>query len=168
MGDATSRTTPNDRRWWQKVLSRVARAVHDPSEAEDYLHTAFLRLEAYRVEHHVRNPAAFLVRTAVNLAIDESRRRRILNERNGSIVEMFDIADDQPLQSEVLAARKRLKHVQEALDRLPPRTREAFLMHRVDGLKYKEIALELNISVSSVEKHIAKAALLVTKWTEGW
>lgn len=54
-----------------------------------------------------------------------------------------------------------------ALDSLGPRTREIFLLHRLDGLKYREIAAQLDITVSAVEKHIAKASLFLVNWVEG-
>jgi RNA polymerase sigma-70 factor (ECF subfamily) len=41
-------------------------------------------------------------------------------------------------------------------------------MHRLENLKYREIAQRLGISQSAVEKHIARAALFLTEWTEGW
>jgi len=41
-------------------------------------------------------------------------------------------------------------------------------MHRIDGLKYREVAARFGITVSALEKHVAKAALLLTKWTEAW
>lgn len=41
-------------------------------------------------------------------------------------------------------------------------------MHRLDQLTYTEIAGRVGISVSAVEKHIAKAASFLTKWIEGW
>jgi RNA polymerase sigma-70 factor (ECF subfamily) len=41
-------------------------------------------------------------------------------------------------------------------------------MHRWHELRYQEIADRLGISVSSVEKHIAKAMLFLSEWTEGW
>ena len=67
-----------------------------------------------------------------------------------------------------MAARVRLERVREGISRLTPRTREVFLMHRLDDMKYREIAERLGISQSAVEKHIAKAALFLTEWTEGW
>ena len=67
-----------------------------------------------------------------------------------------------------MAARVRLERVREGLSRLTPRTREIFLMHRLDEMKYREIAERLGISQSAVEKHIAKAALFLAEWAEGW
>lgn len=41
-------------------------------------------------------------------------------------------------------------------------------MHRIEEMKYREIAQALGISQSAVEKHIARAALFLAEWTEGW
>ena len=157
-----------DSAWWRQVLRRVRRATGNQAQAEDYLHTAFLRLEEYRSRKEVRNPAAFLVKTAVNIAVDESRHRRVRNEVVGTFVDIMNISDREPLQSEALAARERLLRVREGLAQLSPRTREIFLMHRLDHMKYREIGEHFGITVSAVEKHVAKATLFLAAWTEGW
>jgi RNA polymerase sigma-70 factor (ECF subfamily) len=156
----------NDRRFWAGLLRRVARRIGH-ADAEDLLHSAFVRLEAYRAEHVVQDPAAFMVRTAVNIAIDKRRHDSFIADQpvDAACVELIDPA---PLQDEVNQQRIRLQRVQEGLDRLAPRTREIFLMHRIEGLRYREIAAQLGISQSSVEKHIARAARFLAKWTEGW
>lgn len=64
--------------------------------------------------------------------------------------------------------RERLVRVKEGLAKLPPRTREIFLMHRLAGFKYREIAAQYGISQSAVEKHIAEAVLFLTEWTQDW
>jgi len=159
---------PNDRGWWRGVLARVVRATRGAPGAEDYLHSAFIRLEEYRRANTVENPAGFLVRTAVNIAADEARRPAARTTEARPIDELLDISDSEPLADEVFAARKRLERVKAGLAQLSPRTREIFLMHRVEGLKYREIAAELGVTVSAVEKHVAKAALFLAEWVEGW
>lgn len=128
------------------------------SSAEDLLQAAYLRLQQY--EGPVRNPDAFLVRVALNLDVDERRRRRWIDERPVDQV-CSGVADDTPLQDEVFAARERLRHANEALNDMPERTRTIFLQHRLEGLKYREIAERAGISQSAVEKHIARAVLLL-------
>jgi RNA polymerase sigma factor (sigma-70 family) len=162
MGDV-----PRDRGFWRALLKRVTRATRGRQDAEDLLHSAYVRLERYRAENKVENAAAFLVRTAVNMGVDAHRHDRFLapDDAHGTT---FELGDPAPLADEVLAARERLKRVNEGLAKLSPRTRDVFLMHRLDGLKYREIADRLGISQSAVEKHIAKAALFLTEWTEGW
>ena len=114
-----------------------------------------------------KNPAGFLVQTAANIAVDIHRHERFTAIEPGDAAVM-DVADAAPLQDEVLATRARLERVQQGLAMLPPRTREIFLMHRIEGAKYREIAARLNLSQSAVEKHIAKAALFLVEWSEGW
>jgi len=159
---------PSDRGWWKGLLTRVTKATRNSAQAEDYLHSAFLRLEEYRRANTVENPAGFLVRAAVNIAADEARRPANRTRDARPVDELLDIADAEPLADEVFAARKRLERVQAGLAQLSPRTREIFLMHRVEGLKYREIAAELGVTVSAVEKHVAKAALFLAEWVEGW
>ena len=156
-----------DRDTWRKLLRTVRRATRNPQDAEDLLHAAFVRLSEYS-SIEVRSQAAFLVRTARNLAVDEARHTRVRNELTDSADYLVGISDNMPLQTEALAARERLKRVEAGLDLLAPRTREIFLMHRIDGLKYREIAQRLAISDSAVEKHIAKATVFLTGWVEGW
>jgi len=156
-----------ERRFWADVLARIRRRTRSDQDAEDLLHEAWLRLFAYRTEHEVREPTGFLIRAAANLAVDRHRqRKRIANEPAEDFQARLE--DDSPLQDEVLAARQRLRRVQAGLERLPPRTRQIFVMHKVDGMKLREIALALGVTQSAVEKHLAKAVLFLTEWTEGW
>jgi RNA polymerase sigma factor (sigma-70 family) len=157
----------NDRKFWADVLARIRRRTRTDQDAEDLLHSAWLRLFAYRAENEVREPAGFLVQTAANLAVDRHRRgKRMVREP----VDAFEsvLEDDLPLQDEVLASRERLRRVQAGLERLPPRTRQVFVMHKVEGMRLREVAVALGITQSAVEKHVAKAVLFLTEWTKGW
>jgi RNA polymerase sigma-70 factor (ECF subfamily) len=156
---------PVSREFWNRLIRQVRSRTRGRSDPEELLQAAYLRLVRYRSEHAVENVAAFLVRTAVNIGVDNYRHDRFIAEIAPDEV---GARENSPLQDEVLAARERLDRVREGLARLTPRTREIFLMHRLDEMKYREIAERLGISQSAVEKHIAKAALFLTEWTEGW
>ncbi len=153
---------------WRLLLRRIAGRLRSQDDAEDLLHSAYLRLEEFKARRPIEHPVAYIVQTAVNLGIDAQRHDRPIDRSSPVETRCQDMADPAPLQDEVLAARIRLGRVQEGLKRLTPRTREVFLMHRLDGLKYREIAEQLGISQSAVEKHVAKAALFLTVWTEGY
>ena len=156
---------PVSRELWNRLIKEVRARTRGRSDAEELLHAAYLRLLRYRAQQTVDNVGAFLVRTAVNIGVDNYRHDRFIAD---VAPENAGICENSPLQDEVLAARARLERVRQGLSRLTPRTREVFLMHRLDDMKYREIAERLGISQSAVEKHIAKAALFLTEWTEGW
>ena len=145
-----------DRAVWSRLLRQIAALSGRPQDASDYLNDAYLRMSEH-ASSPVRNFEAFMVRIAVNLARDDQRRRR---RRNVSTDEDLNaIADASPTPEEMLDVRQRLSAVQATLSRLHPRTRQILLMHRLEGLRYREIAERLGISESAVEKHVAKAAL---------
>jgi RNA polymerase sigma-70 factor (ECF subfamily) len=143
----------------QRLLRRRG-ASH--AEAEDLVQEAVLRLHLYtRAGGRVRDPSGFLARTALNLAVDAHRRaHHDLYEPQP--IEELNLVDLSPAPEELIAAQQRLQKMKEALDRANPRTRQVFFMHRLHGFSHVEIAQQLHISVSAVEKHIASAVTLLT------
>lgn len=62
---------------------------------------------------------------------------------------------------------QQLAQIQKIIQSLPPRTQEIFRLHREEGLAQTEVAQRLNISLSTVEKHLANAlAMLIHKWRD--
>jgi RNA polymerase sigma-70 factor (ECF subfamily) len=159
---------PRDKGFWKQALRNIARQARGDIDPEELLNTAFLRLERYSAVHPVKDPRAFLVQTAKNLLIDNFRHEQISARYAEDVLQTSEDRDETPLQDEVFATRARLERVKHGLDQLPPRTKEIFLMYRLDELACPEIARRVGISVSAVEKHIAKAMFFLTKWSEGW
>lgn len=155
---------------WQGVFSRIRSALmrrgRTEHEADDLVQEAWIRLECYRRQQPVDQPEAFLMRAALNLSIDAHRTR----QKHGEEVMLEDVVlvDTAPSAESVLLARERLERLSVCLGRLNDKTRAIFLAHRIDGLSYQQIARLHGLSVSSVEKHIAKATLLVTAGMKGW
>jgi RNA polymerase sigma factor (sigma-70 family) len=151
---------------WIYLRSQVTRVTRR-EDAEDLLHDAWVRMTERAAA--VDNAEAFLVRSAANGGWDAYRRER--REPPSSMLTETQVAgvrDDSPLQDEALIARHRLERLLAGIDQLSPRTREVFLMHRLDGRKHREIAAQLGISRSAVEKHVAKAVEVLTDWMENW
>lgn len=151
---------------WAYLRAQVVRITHR-DDAEDLLHDAWVRMSERNAA--VENSEAFLVRSAANGGWDAYRRER----REPSSATLFEtevtlVSDQSPLQDEVLMARHRLERLRLGVEQLTPRTREVFLMHRLDGRKYREIAADLGISQSAVEKHMARAVEALTDWMENW
>lgn len=149
------------------LLRRLVRMTRDQDVAEDCLQSAFVRLEEYRRHTTVDNVVGFLSRAARNIAIDEARKATVRSKTATGVDELLEnFRDDRMLQDEALMVRERLSRAHAVLTELPERTRTAFLMHRLTRAKYREIAVELGISVSAVEKHIARASLALASCVE--
>jgi RNA polymerase sigma factor (sigma-70 family) len=140
-----------------RLKKLLQRRGNTREEAEDLIQQAFLRVKVYCDEGgEVREPEAFLVRTVLNLSRD-AREREHRDLYVAERVETLAIADPAPTPDEVLELEDRLKEFESVLSAISPRTRDVFFMHRVNGLSYAQIAEHFDVSVSAVEKHIARA-----------
>lgn len=155
---------------WKAAFSRVRSALmrrgRSSHDAEDLVQEAWVRLVIYERQHSVDKPEAFLMRTALNLSIDSHRTRTARGEE--VLLEDAVLIDTTPDAEAALLARERVARLSACVSRLNDKTRNIFLAHRVDGLSYQEIAHRHRLSVSAVEKHVAKAMLAITIWMEGW
>lgn len=135
-------------------------------EAEDILQDLYVKLESVPAGP-VAEPRAYLYRMAENLLLD---RRRSAGRRSGreeawatSRLGAMREADERPSAEQVLIARERLALVASALAELPERTRLVFRRFRIEGVPQREIAAELGISLSAVEKHLQRAYQVVVE-----
>lgn len=152
---------------WVRLRDQIARMTRR-DDAEDLLHDAWIGIAECQTD--VENPAALLARSAANRGVDAYRRERRIGATlvAGAIIAADTVPDVRPLQDEILIARHRLERLRRGVAQLSPRTREIFLLHRLEGRKYREIAQDLGISQSAVEKHIARAMAHLTNWMENW
>jgi len=141
----------------------LARKLDSSEDAAEVAQDAFLRLHRMEQPETLDNARAFLFQVASNLAIDQLRRRtlhfRFLNKEKSLSEEGEPIDGNASGASpeKILGAQEKLADIYQAVDELPFKTRQAFLLHRHTGLSYQEIAVEMEVSVSSVEKYILEA-----------
>lgn len=155
---------------WEAVLSRIKfvlmRRGRSRHEAEDLVQEAWVKLACYERRNPVAAPDAFLMRTALNLSIDAYRASK--NHGEHVLLDDEALIDTSPTVEAILLSRERVVRLSECLVRIDAKTREIFIAHRVHGVSYIGIARQHRISVSSVERHVAKAALMITRAMEGW
>lgn len=144
----------------RKLLRSRGRTVDD---TDDLIQEAFLRLQLYCRDHRVDKTEAFLVRTALNLSADQTRQEHRAPLKHG-MLEKLPLIDPGPGPDAVYASQKRLRHWKQGLLALSPRQREVFLLNRLDGYSFPQIAERLGITLSMVEKHAAKAVLFLSEW----
>ena len=146
------------RRELQAYLTR--KLGGDRDIAADLTQETFLRFAQQRSGHPAKAIAherSYLYRTAHNLAVDHMVRES--QDKTDAIPqgELVAIPDDTPSPEQATLQRNRLALVRAALLELPERTRQVFALARLEGLTYREVATRLEISDSSVQKHLAKA-----------
>ncbi|HZU65058.1 MAG TPA: sigma-70 family RNA polymerase sigma factor [Novosphingobium sp.] len=133
-----------------------------PEEAEDILQNLGLKLAA-QATGPVDQPRAYLYRMATNAFLlhrrgDARRRRRDEDWVDAQSGFMREI-DPQPSAETALIASQQLRLLQAVIDAMPERTATIFRRFRLEGVAQKTIAADLGISVSAVEKHLARAYL---------
>jgi RNA polymerase sigma factor (sigma-70 family) len=133
----------------------VARRVGCRAMAADLVQDLFLRLWQ-RPQGGGRDDPRYLMRSAHNIAIDHLRSA---GHRAETQALSQALADRHPAPDEAMAARQQLRVIEATLEALPPRTRQAFLLHRVDGQACPAIARTLRVSIATVERDIARALL---------
>lgn len=104
---------------------------------------------------HLDRPQSYLSRMATNLLRD--RAKRAARQMSDSHVPADECTLAGPDQQHLLETRDMLTRVEAAMLKLPSRTREIFMAHRIDGLSYSEIAERTGLSVKGVEKQMSKA-----------
>ncbi|SMH38105.1 RNA polymerase sigma factor [Azospirillum agricola] len=137
----------------------------DPDHAADVAQDTYFRLAAHpEPEKPIGNVRAYILRVARNLSIDRLRREKWEVSAETVAEEVAVVADDSVPQDEALLAKERLRLLDEALQALPAKPREALLLHRVAGLSQAEIAARLGVSESMVTKYVAQAMLHCRTW----
>jgi RNA polymerase sigma factor (sigma-70 family) len=147
---------------YQKMRRRLASAVRSlvgPSDVEDILQEAFLRCYEASSTRRVEHPSSYLLRTAVNLAINHTTRAdQRLNTPFDDSAEELNLDGSVDIEKQAIQ-RERLALYCRAVAELPLQCRRAFLLKKVYGLSQREIATYLKISENTVEKHVAKGLL---------
>lgn len=139
----------------------LARKVRDPQLAADLVQESFLRLAEHRRGERIDNSQGYLYRTANNLLIDHVRQEARRKTQTVPHEVLADIEDESAgLEAQAMAQQQR-KALKQAITELPPRTQEIFRLNRIEGLTHAEVARHLNISDSSVQKHLARALAYV-------
>lgn len=127
--------------------------------AEDLVQDIYLKISG-TPPADIGNPGGYLFRLGTNLMLDRLKVQRRAVRRdadwhdvNFSAAGGQDIAEGSPAD-EVAEARQRLQRIIEVVNDLPPQVREAFRLHKLEGLSHAETAQAMNLSRSSVEKYM--------------
>jgi RNA polymerase sigma factor (sigma-70 family) len=146
-----------------RLGSFILRRVRDPTEADDILQDVFHEfVQAYRLPAPIEQASAWLFRVARNRIVDRFRKKKELSlaepddadgdQDEGDGEYRLDLALPAPdAGPEALYARSvLLQELQLALDALPANQRDVFIAHELDGVSFKEMALQSGVAVNTL------------------
>ncbi|EIK46062.1 putative RNA polymerase sigma-70 factor FecI [Cellvibrio sp. BR] len=142
----------------RSTLARAVSRLVPPKEVEDIVQETYVRVCQVDAPEQIQFPRSFMLRTAQNLALDHLKRAEtrlsvsLDDELDLEVAGYTTRADDT---FDRVAANQEFGFFCEAVRQLPQQCRKAFVLKKVYGYTQKEIALSLNISENTVEKHIA-------------
>lgn len=133
----------------------LRRRIDDRCEVADMAQDTFLSIIAEGTAGEIREPRPFLVTIARRLMAHRHRRKLL----EASYLEMLAAMPEElaPSPEVQLLALEALQQVDRALDGLPPKVREAFLLAHLEELSYADIAARLDVSTSSVKQYLTRA-----------
>ncbi len=152
---------PDDRlREWMAAygppLRRYFRRSVGAEEAEDLVQEVFLALQVRGGHAEVENATGYLFRIAANLLAKRREREPWHWDRHAPLEGVYE-PHEEISPERTLIGRQTAARILEALKALPPRTAEAFLLHRFEEMTYAAIAKQMGVSVKAVEALIKRA-----------
>lgn len=124
--------------------------------ARDLVQELYLRLLNVENPEAIQNSRAYLFRVAANLATDyqrvEGRRAELLKENS----QVLNAPVQNVSPERVALAREELERLGRIVEKMPPLSRKIFYLNRFEGKPQRAIAAELDVSVTTVEKHIRR------------
>ncbi|MEJ0040388.1 MAG: sigma-70 family RNA polymerase sigma factor [Gammaproteobacteria bacterium] len=144
------------------LLRYLARVWPNPADIQDIRHDAYVRILEGAERLRPIAPKSLLFTTARNLMIDRARRNRIVPIDLRGDLDFLNVLVDEITPERRASIRQQLMNVSAAFNRLPEKCREVLWLRRVESLSQKEIAAKLRVSEGTVEKHMMRAARLLT------
>jgi RNA polymerase sigma-70 factor (ECF subfamily) len=145
------------RRHHASLMHVLRRRMRVPEDANDVAQEAYIRMMQYDGSCEVRFPTSLLFRIAINVAKDQRRADDVRHVGQQCDIDDLQLDSGRADPEREVSAAQDLDSLYEVIEALSPKCRRAFLLSRVQGLTYAQIAEECGISVKMVEKHISNA-----------
>jgi len=121
--------------------------------SEDIVQSVFMKLWETRQSLEIRSFRSYFIQCVKNSSIDHLRNQEVKNRYSQQGIDYTQVE----MQEDLWTKTELDELIQKAIDKLPPRCREIFLLSRIENLKIAEIAEKLNLSGRTVETQISKA-----------
>ncbi len=148
-------------------LSRILSQMVPPHEIEDIVQETYVRICQIENKDRISSPKSFMFKTARNLALDYLKQSNVkLVDRVENMQELEYLLSDENKDEmyESALIDNEFSHFCDAVRQLPVQCRKVFVLKKVYGSSQREIAAHLNISESTVEKHVANGMKRCTQY----
>jgi len=140
------------------LMHFMLKRLRNRTDAEDAVQETSLRAFNYHQRlHSIESPTALLYRIAQRVAVDFQRRARSHRMDASCSLDDVQLLSDAPSPEQLAVAAQELSRLVDALERLPSKCQDVFILSRMEGLSYPEIGARCGISVKMVEKYISRA-----------
>jgi RNA polymerase sigma-70 factor (ECF subfamily) len=142
----------------RKNISRLVARIVPPHEIEDIVQETYVRICQIENKENITSPKSFMYKTARNLALDYQKQanvRLVDGIENMETLEQLLSSHHKDEMYENALTQIEFSYFCEAVRLLPIQCRKVFVLKKVYGYSQREIAAQLNLSESTVEKHIS-------------
>jgi RNA polymerase sigma-70 factor (family 1) len=144
------------RKYSKRIYKFAYSILKSSEESENIVQDVFLNLWENRHRVEKNSSIKYYVFTiAYNSAISILRKKARESQFFEYLKSLQDL-NQEPVNIE-LEYNELTNKLNDIIDKLPDRQKEVYLLHRVEGLKYQEIADRLDISVNTIENHMSRA-----------
>lgn len=150
------------RLYFPRLYSFSFKIINDSGLAKDVVQNVFIKVWETRASFSFNNPEAFIYQMVRNASLNYIRHLKVVDNLKSIVKDQYlgeelyyiDMVGNDPY---LLIEKELEEKISEVMNSLPDKCRTVFRMSRIEQLKNREIAAQLEISIKAVEKHISKA-----------
>jgi RNA polymerase sigma-70 factor (ECF subfamily) len=147
------------------LLAWLRQRLSIADDADDVAQETFIRLLKYEGASNILCHKSMLYKVAANAACDQERMGRTRRRNLYASIEdeELDFPSQEPSVERIVEGEEAYRNTCRKIAKLPPKCQQVFLLSRVHGMTYPQIAAHCNISIKMVEKHVSHALLVLLK-----
>lgn len=145
--------TYNNHHNW--IYSWLCKKLGSPHDAADLAQDTFVTVLQKKIPAEVKEPRAYLTTIAHGLMVNYYRRQSVEQAYINALSQLPESV--YPNEEDRLLLLETLQQIDAMLNALPEKVKKAFLLSQLDGMRYKEIAVALDVTERTVKRYMAEA-----------
>ena len=145
----------------REIRAWLKRNRTDGLEIDDIIQDMYAKIGALETFTHIRDPKRYAFQIAHSILVNFVRRGRIVSIASIEDLSALEVPTPGPSPEEQASLKDDLREISNAINALPERTRNVFMLRRIEGLSQRETANRLAIAEKTVEKHMCRATVIL-------